>query len=140
MQIDLSFQDAAAEAAFRRRRLDLLRPYGKAVEGTRMLISLACVARLAILQESRASIAAALLACLAVGAQLCVCAQEDLRCVGGRAARRVLAARARSIGRLPKRHHCMHSCTCAASTVHRRSLPRPAVPCRQAALRGGIGQ
>lgn len=81
MQIDLSFEDAAAEAAFRRRRLELLRPYARTIECTKLLMALGFAARLAMLQESPAAIAAALLACAAVAAELCVCAQEDLRCV-----------------------------------------------------------
>lgn len=84
MRLDLSFQDAAAEAEFRRLRLAQLRHHEEAIEWTRLLTCACFAARLALLRASPGSIAAALLACLAAGAQLAMCGRGDLRCVRAR--------------------------------------------------------
>lgn len=81
MLLDLSFQDAEAEAEYRRARLAALLPaHARAIEWTRLLASLLFAARLALLRKSGGSIAAAALACLTTGIQLAVCGRAQLRC------------------------------------------------------------
>ena len=80
MQVDLSFRDGAAEEEYRRQRLELVRQIGGAIDWMRLLVCLVFVARLSLLHASQRSIAAAVLACLAVGTQLATSGREDLRC------------------------------------------------------------
>lgn len=77
MRLDLSFQDDAAEAEYRRTRL---KKHAEAVEWMRVVAAACAVARLALLHASPGTIAAALLACLSKGAQLLLCGKGNLRC------------------------------------------------------------
>lgn len=104
----------------------------------RLLMSLGFAARLAMLRESGASIAAALLACATEGAQLCVFARDDLGCVRGRWGcagsschdRRAAAATSSGRAALPLPHPAV---PCAEQLGPSSALPAP-----QAALHHGV--